>query len=308
MAMFAKVVCLLGPLQRKEIMEDARPKDWFLKVKKAHYPQTQRKKMDETKQLEIVKEGEYVGSNLPVTRGDFDTLIAQRQMLVEFVAKQMRKDVDYGTIPGTPKPTLYKPGAEKLSKLFGLSVKFETVDKTIDKAQNFAMFTYKATLTHIKSGQPIAECEASCNSQEKKYKERTVWIGKQRTKEPTPIFDILNTLQKMAQKRAMVGGVILAVGASDFFTQDMEDIADAEAIGVTPEVRDVPSSIPNVTRVSSAPAIRHDAYLAEALTTFDEKEMVKEAGFQWDKISRKWMKEITSEDAANLPFRTKRVE
>jgi hypothetical protein len=41
---------------------------------------------------------------------------------------------------------------------------------------------------------------------------------------PTPISDIQNTLMKMAQKRAMVGATILAAAASDFFSQDIEDM------------------------------------------------------------------------------------
>lgn len=193
---------------------------------------------------EISVPGSYQGSNLPVTQADFEALSDQRKMLVDFVAKQLRKDVDYGIIPGTPKPSLYKPGAEKLARLFGLGIELDQTDKTIDKAQNFSMFTYKAKLIHLKSGQMIAECEGSCNSQEKKYKERSVWVGGKKEKEVTPIFDILNTLQKMAQKRAFVGGVILAVGASDFFTQDIDDPQDAHTLGVQPEVRDVSTPFP----------------------------------------------------------------
>jgi hypothetical protein len=40
------------------------------------------------------------------------------------------------------------------------------------------------------------------------------------------IYDQVNTIQKMAQKRARVGATIQAVKASDMFTQDMEDLAD----------------------------------------------------------------------------------
>src|SRR3954462_8483526 len=36
--------------------------------------------------------------------------------------KAMCRDVDYGVIPGTNKPTLTKPGAEKLSVLFPFDV------------------------------------------------------------------------------------------------------------------------------------------------------------------------------------------
>lgn len=260
---------------------------------------------------------EYIGSNLPVTQSDFDILSDQRKMLLTFVAKQLRRDVDYGVIPGTPKSSLFKPGAEKLAKLFGLSVKVTLIDKTLDRKDNFAMFTYKAELFHMKSGQLVAECEASCNSQEKKYKSRAIYEGWGKSKkkigdEATPVCDVLNTLQKMAQKRAYVGGVILAVAASDFFTQDIDDVQDAQTVGLQPLERVVSSSIPNVTKVSSEPKEVHDnqpqvSYVAEALTSFEEKEMVKDAGFRWDKNSKKWLKQITDQEASQLPFQTKRV-
>jgi hypothetical protein len=38
------------------------------------------------------------------------------------------------------------------------------------------------------------------------------------------IADQVNTIQKMAQKRAMVAAVLVAVNASEFFTQDIDDI------------------------------------------------------------------------------------
>lgn len=44
------------------------------------------------------------------------------------------------------------------------------------------------------------------------------------------ICDQVNTLQKMAQKRAYVGATIKATKASDLFTQDMEDLAENEAV------------------------------------------------------------------------------
>jgi hypothetical protein len=37
------------------------------------------------------------------------------------------------------------------------------------------------------------------------------------------ICDQVNTIQKMAQKRSLVGAVLIAVNASEFFTQDVED-------------------------------------------------------------------------------------
>lgn len=272
---------------------------------------------DDNKAVVALPDGEYLGSNLPVTQADFDALSEQRKMLLSFVAKQLRKDVDYGIVPGTPRSSLFKPGGEKLMRLFGLGSRFTLTDKVLDKQANFALFTYKAEIIHLKSGQVIAECEGTCNSQEKKYKERTAWVyneklgKKEPIKEATPVFDILNTLMKMAQKRAFVGGVILAVGASDFFTQDIDDIQDAQTIGVAAESRDVTSSIPGVTKVTNEPQERHDnqreTYLAEALTDYDDREMVKNAGFRWDKNAKKWLKQVSADEAAHLPFQTARV-
>lgn len=176
----------------------------------------------------VLDDSKYLGSNLPVTQADFDDLSNQRKMLKSFVSQQLKSDVDFGIIPGTPKPSLFKPGAEKLNRLFGLGAKFTLMDKEFDRPDNFAMYTYKCEIVHLKSGRVIAECEGSCNSQETKYKEKSVYEGKgqyrkYKGKEATPIADIANTLMKMSQKRAMVGATILACAASDFFTQDLED-------------------------------------------------------------------------------------
>ena len=41
--------------------------------------------------------------------------VQRRFAIVEFVREAMKPGVDFGCIPGTPKPTLLKPGAEKNS-------------------------------------------------------------------------------------------------------------------------------------------------------------------------------------------------
>jgi hypothetical protein len=48
------------------------------------------------------------------------------------------------------------------------------------------------------------------------------------------IADLVNTLQKMAQKRAYVAAVLLATNASEYFTQDIEDFIDADFVAVEP--------------------------------------------------------------------------
>lgn len=185
---------------------------------------------EETMTVAIEERVEILGNGLPVTRQDLDNLKARIGLMKEFVSKQLRMDVDYGTIPGTPKPCLYQPGAQKLARLFGLTVRKECTHREVDRETNFAMFTYKATVYVAKNDTVIAECEGSCNSQEKKYANRR----NRGVSEETPVTDILNTLQKMAQKRAFVGAVIEACAASDFFTQDIDSPEEAEALGMRP--------------------------------------------------------------------------
>lgn len=195
-------------------------------------------------------------SNMPVTREDVDALKRQRDLLKEFISSQLIEglDNDYAVIPGTNKKSLLKPGAEKLARLFGLGFRVNLTDKEVDRHANFAVFTYKAEIYPLKNPSiVVAECEASCNSQEKKYRERTKYVNGAKTMEETPIFDILNTLQKMCQKRAFVGAVILAVGASDFFSPDIDDEIDASQNGINrrPAPARAAVSIPRATSATS---------------------------------------------------------
>lgn len=155
-----------------------------------------------------------------VSNQDVEAVGEHLKTIRNFVKTQLREGIngDYSKIPGTPKDSLLKPGAEKLLKLFGLSTRVECVDKTISPEENLAIFTYKAQVFHIKTGSLIAECEGIANNMEKKY-------FKNKRGEVNNCMDILNTLMKMAQKRAIVGATIVATGASDYFTQDEDEIA-----------------------------------------------------------------------------------
>jgi hypothetical protein len=52
---------------------------------------------------------------------------------------------------------------------------------------------------------------------------------------PNPdVADLVNTIQKMAQKRALVAATLIATSASEFFTQDVEDTS-GDSFGITDE-------------------------------------------------------------------------
>lgn len=72
-------------------------------------------------------------------------------------------------------------------------------------------------------------------------------------KVPNPeIFDQVNTLLKMADKRALVAATLIATGCSDIFTQDVEDLLGDPA-GDPPAPSDPPDPKPQATRPANAP-------------------------------------------------------
>jgi hypothetical protein len=200
-----------------------------------------------------------------------ESAVERYNAVTEFVSRVLRNEVDYGVIPGTDKRTLLKPGAEKLTTFFGLSTRFELLERIEDwtgeqhGGEPFFYYLYRCRL--LRGDVLIAEGDASCNSRETKYRWREAqrlcpacgqsaiikgreefgggWLcfkkkggcgakfpdgdqtieSQQTGRVFNPdIADQVNTIQKMAQKRALVGAVLLAVNASEFFTQDIEDM------------------------------------------------------------------------------------
>ena len=201
--------------------------------------------------------------------------------VTEFVSRVLRRDVDYGVIPGTEKRTLLKPGAEKLTTFFGLSTRFQLLERIEDwtgerhGGEPFFYYLYRCQLH--RGDLLVAESDGSCNSRETKYRWRESrrvcpacsqpaiikgreeygggWLcfkkqggcgAKYRDGDagiesqptgrvPNPdIADQVNTIQKMAQKRALIASVLIAVNASEFFTQDVEDFRDAAPAASAP--------------------------------------------------------------------------
>ncbi|MDY3922725.1 MAG: hypothetical protein SOZ22_00045 [Ezakiella sp.] len=129
------------------------------------------------------------------------------------VQTQFTQSVDFGVIPGTKKPTLLKPGAEKICMLLGLKSKFEIVESTRDFENGFFQYQIKCQLIKNINGndEVITEGIGSCNTMERKYQKS----------EPC---DIDNTVLKMAKKRALVDAALMVGSLSNVFTQDIEDM------------------------------------------------------------------------------------
>ena len=229
--------------------------------------------------------------------------VQRRQAIVDAAQQLMKQDTDYGVIPGTPKPTLLKPGAEKLCTLFGLSPAFilESSDEdwTGERHGGESFFNYRYKCQLARNGNVMGEGDGSCNSWESKYRYRWVvegevpagmakdrlrnrdgsmsefafaidkaetggkygkpteywqqfkdaiasgearkvqretksgkkmdaWeIGTTVYRVPNPdVCDQVNTIQKMAQKRALIAATLIAINASEFYTQDLDDMQD----------------------------------------------------------------------------------
>jgi hypothetical protein len=144
-----------------------------------------------------------------------DMVILVNQALKEI----MQPNVHYGVIPGCgSKPTLLKPGTEKLCLLFRLSPTFEIIARNLE--ENHREYEIITTLRHINTGEVWAQGVGCCSTKETKYAKR-----KDGSPSPNPI-DVYNTVLKMAKKRSQTDAVLTATGASDIFTQDIKDLVD----------------------------------------------------------------------------------
>jgi hypothetical protein len=202
---------------------------------------------------------------------EFDEHLALLQKVSSRIQSAMRSymelDTDYGTIPGTPKPTLLKPGAEKLLQLFGLAAETETHLKMGDN-ESAPSVTYDAiTFIHRGSfaGPVVATGHGTANSWEKRYRRDTKlcpnceqpkiikskydpgWYclackakfskddpkitdqATSATGDPGTAFDLANTLVKMASKRSLVDATLRATASSGLFAQDLAEEAPEPA-------------------------------------------------------------------------------
>lgn len=183
----------------------------------------------------VVEPGRNIGLLEPIIQSH--EMIEYHKKVVVFIEQALEKEKDYGKIPGTNKPTLLKPGAERLCKAFGLIPKFDIMrsveepDKAVDwvktkkywddderaykeretgrgTALGYFSYSVKCTL-ELADGRTVGEGIGACATTESKYCDRP--------------RDCQNTALKMAKKRAHVDAVLTALGLSDRFTQDVED-------------------------------------------------------------------------------------
>ncbi len=129
-----------------------------------------------------------------------------------YIKRYLVEKIDYGTIPYCGnKEVLFKAGAEKLLRLFRLRPTFDLIDKIVDYETELFHYHYCCSLYRF--GELVGQCDGIANSREKKF------IKQINNKD----YSVINTLCKMSQKRSMVGAVLIVCGASEYFSQDLED-------------------------------------------------------------------------------------
>lgn len=187
---------------------------------------------------------EYTGMVLVVPPAEAKRRLAELQ---SFVHSTMVKGEDYGVIQGMKTPSLFQPGAQKLAEIYGFAHRFVTVEAMKDWERGFFYFEYRCLLTSRRDDSFVGEGLGSANSRESKYAARWVFgrdvpagLDKSQLKTKTIAtrrgpaimhlvpnedpYSLVNTIQKMAAKRAYVHAVVAATRSSAIFTQDVEDM------------------------------------------------------------------------------------
>ncbi len=167
-------------------------------------------------------------------------LIKSQNEMRDFIEQALEKDKDYGVIPGVKKPTLLKPGAEKVTLGFGCVANPRILEREIDHDRAVKWFKQKKVWNNAHQGDRSFRWEkeegesiglyryvvqvdivdqdgvvrgsgiGSCSSMESKYVDRP--------------RDSENTILKMATKRGHVAAVLGTFGLSEQFTQDVEEM------------------------------------------------------------------------------------
>jgi hypothetical protein len=171
-------------------------------------------------------------------------LRAQVNAVQEAMAAVMKDGTHFGTIPGTPKPSLWKAGAEKLLTMFRLAATFRQEELSTDDCVRYRV---TCVAIHQPTGTMMGEGMGECSSNEEKYRWRKANSNKEFDATPenrrrikygfsrqngeyeirqvrTETADLANTILKMAMKRALVACTLNVTAASDIFAQDIEDL------------------------------------------------------------------------------------
>lgn len=209
--------------------------------------------------------------NQPLTVAE---IRANVNLIQEVMKSVMKKDVHFGTIPGTQKPTLYKAGSEKILSTFRIAVELEVEDLSV-----YDSFRYRVKARGVLPSGEVVGCGiGECSTDEEKYRWRSAvndrewdatpedrkrvkyskpnnWNKDGETKQiRTNPADLANTVLKMAKKRAQIDLTLTATAASDVFEQDIEDLPEEYRDGMNHEQGGKPTVAQPQPRSSQQPS------------------------------------------------------
>ena len=204
---------------------------------------------------------------VPMSAEELRTQVNAIQQLMEAV---MREGEHYGRICGYRKPSLWKPGAEKLCVAFHIEPAF-----VVEDLSNSSCYRYRVKCigTHQPTGKKLGEGMGACSSLEQRFKWRRASDAefentsakrrrykyyfakdKLRPEEVKQVRfdhqDLENTILKMACKRALVAMTLNVTAASDIFTQDIEELPEYLRDGQGADIRTQPRTIAQPRRRS----------------------------------------------------------
>jgi len=257
-------------------------------------------------------------------------------LVQRFFKEVMIKDQDYGIIPGTDKPTLLKPGAEKLCELYG----FAPIIKHVEEEKNIETGFYRARVTvalvHRRSGVVVAEGVGEANTMEGRYRWRWVpeWklpegvdrsglysevrVDKNGKKyrmyrlENQDPWTLWNTVLKMAKKRGLIDATLSATRSSGIFTQDVEDLDEwvESAVEEVPEYKPSHTTQTNGKKVNPENARKAVFAAIKPLEDQYGKEIVAEAMRQYFGVEKRSdvPDEVWIETAKNMQAAISQIE
>ena len=126
---------------------------------------------------------------------------------------KLKRDIDFGVIPKTDRPTLLKSGAEKIALAYGLCQQYEIVEHIEQFGKEpFFYYLVKCNLVVPNNNGGIL---FSCGYGSANTAENNAGFGNP--------YSLANTAVKKAQKRALVHAALAISGLSSMFYADMED-------------------------------------------------------------------------------------
>ncbi|WP_146108694.1 hypothetical protein [Chromatium okenii] len=144
-----------------------------------------------------------------IFNADLERRSQNRQLLLNWIRSSLKEGVDYGSIPtkrGPSKPSLFKPGAEKICGMLGITVHFPSLKETEQALLQGLIPEYVMVRCELKNihGQTLAD-----------------GVGARSLKQD---YGDINKILKMSCKSAHCDAVLRLAGLSEVFTQDLEDM------------------------------------------------------------------------------------